>query len=123
MGETYVPLTLTNLFNKKSFPIRALVDTGATYLIVTAAVAEALGFDLDELSVSNVTVADGRRIRAPCISPLRLVFEDRACVLEAVVLGDQNLLGFIPLEMMDLMVDPVGQRLIGRHAEGPVHRA
>jgi hypothetical protein len=29
------------------------------------------------------------------------------------------LLGAIPLEDMDLMVDPVGQKLVGRHGDRP----
>ena len=123
MGLTYADLELTNLFTNHTVPVRALVDTGATYLIVTAEVARALGFDPDETVVSNVTIADGRRIPVPVVGPLQIRFQDRQCKLEAVVLGDQCLLGFIPLECMDLMVDPVRQRLVGAHAEGPVFRA
>jgi clan AA aspartic protease len=122
MGEVYADLNLTNPFTKASVSVRALVDTGASHLILPAEVAKALGFDVEELVVSNVTIADGRRIPVPRITVLEIGFEDRSCNVEVVVLGDQCLLGFIPLELMDLIVDPRKQRLIGAHPGGPVLR-
>lgn len=130
MGETYAELTLTNLFRGRSLRIQALVDTGATWMVVTPQVAEALGYDLEELVVSNVTVADGRRIPVPQIGALEIAFHpgrdaepDRRCPLGAVVLGDQCLMGQIPLEALDLIIDPLQQRVVGRHEGGPVYRA
>jgi clan AA aspartic protease len=113
MGEVYADLKLTNPFTKESVCVRALVDTGASHLIVSAELARVLGFDVEELVVSNVTIADGRRIPVPRIEALRIDFEDRHCTLDVVVLGDQCLMGFIPLECMDLIVDARQQRLIG----------
>lgn len=124
MGETYANLTLRSVFGGESVEIRALVDTGSSWMIVTEAVAVALGFDPGEFSMLNVTLADGRRRPVPVVGPLQIVFEDRQCKLEAVVLGgDECLMGFIPLEAMDLIVDPLRQRLIGAHEGGPVFRA
>lgn len=123
MGETYADLTLKNLFGGASVRVRALVDTGSSYMIVTPAVASALGFDTTELMVRNVTLADNRRIPAPVAGPLEILFEDRRCALEAVVLGGAEcLMGFIPLEAMDLIVDPIRQRVIGAHEGGPLIR-
>ncbi len=122
MGEVYADLKLTNPFTKESASVRALVDTGASHLIVPAELARVLGFDVEELVVSNVTIADGRRIPVPRIEALRVDFEDRHCTLDVVVLGDQCLMGFIPLECMDLIVDPRKQCLIGAHPGGPVFR-
>ena len=45
MGITYADLNLINLFNKQEISIRALVDTGATFMCVTEAMAVQLGFD------------------------------------------------------------------------------
>ncbi len=46
MGLTYASLRLTNLFNRQSVQIQALVDTGATFMYVTEDMAIQLGFDI-----------------------------------------------------------------------------
>jgi hypothetical protein len=45
--------------------------------------------------------------------------------MSAVVVKDASefLLGVLPLEGMDLMVDTVNHRLIGAHGDHPVYRA
>ncbi|MCZ6803623.1 MAG: aspartyl protease family protein [Proteobacteria bacterium] len=60
MGLTYVSLKLENLFNKKRVEIKALVDSGATFMCVTEEIALQLGFDTTELSTQVVITADGR---------------------------------------------------------------
>jgi hypothetical protein len=69
-----------------------------------------------------VTLADGRQRKVPRIAPIEIAYENRSYVTEAVVLGDEPLLGVIPLEAMDLMVDPRQQRLVvnPRHPNYPV---
>lgn len=42
---------------------------------------------------------------------LRVRFADRYCDLSALVLGDEALLGAVPMEMMDLVVTPSTQTL------------
>ena len=121
MGETRVDLVLTNLFNKKTVSVRALVDTGTSDFIVTMDVARALGFDPEECQTRNIILADDTRRRVPLLRGIQLAFDNRDCLIDAYVMGDECLLGFIPLECMDLAVDPKGQRLVGRHADGPVH--
>ncbi|MDR0474657.1 MAG: hypothetical protein LBH43_13425 [Treponema sp.] len=37
--------------------------------------------------------------------------------------SSEFLLGVLPLEVMDLMVDTVNQRLVGAHGDHPVYRA
>jgi len=112
MGLTYVDLSLCNLFNRQKVDIRALVDTGATFMCVTEAVALQLGFDTDETSRQVVTLADGHQRKVPKIAPVEIHFENRSYVTEAVVLGDECLMGVLPLEAMDLLVDPRTQRLV-----------
>lgn len=113
MGTVHVRITLSN------------VDTGTTHMIVTRQVALELGFDLEETSMYSLTVADSRRVRAPRIQPVEIRFEDRSYVTEAAVLGDECLMGVIPLEALDLVVDPRQQRVTPNpaHPEGPVYRA
>jgi clan AA aspartic protease len=124
MGLVYADFTLSNLFTKKSIPIRALVDTGAMEVYVTEPVARELGFDVEEVSLKRVILADGSVRHVPTIAPVRTHFADRSCLVDVVVLGDECLVGVVPLELMALMVDPVRQRVVfdPAHPEGPCHR-
>lgn len=130
MGEIYADLTLTNRFSGKSHRIRTLVDTGATWMIITPVLARELGYDLDELLVSNVTVADGRRMPVPQIDGLHVAFHpqphlppDRSATLPTIVMGNQCLMGCVALQALDLILDPLNERIIGRHEGGPLYRA
>lgn len=122
MGLTYAPLKLTNLFNRQSVEVNALVDTGATFMCVSEEVALQLGFDISEVSQQVVTLADGHQRKVPKIAPIEIAFGNRSYVTEAVVLGDEPLLGVIPMEAMDLIVDPRQQILIAnpQHPNYPV---
>ncbi len=122
MGLTYAALKLTNLFTNQQVPINALVDTGATFLCVTEEIALQLGFDITEVRQQTVTLADGHQRKVPKIAPIEIVFENRSYVTEAVVLGNEPLLGVILLEAMDLVVDPRQQTLIvnPQHPNYPV---
>ncbi|MDP2829367.1 MAG: clan AA aspartic protease [Sulfuricellaceae bacterium] len=122
MGLTYAVLRLTNLFNHQQVQVNALVDTGATFMCVTEEIALQLGFDLAEVSQQTVTLADGHQRKVPKIAPIEIAFENRSYVTEAVVLGNEPLLGVIPLEAMDLVVDPRQQTLIvnPQHPNYPV---
>jgi len=106
VGLTYATLKLTNLFNKQEIEINALVDTGATFLCVTEEIAVQLGFDTSEVSRQVVTLADGHQRKVPKIAPIEIAFANRSYVTEAVVLGNEPLLGVIPMEAMDLVVNP-----------------
>lgn len=120
MGLSYASIKLTNLFSRQSVQVNALVDTGATLMCVTEEIALQLGFDVMQ---QIVTLADGGHQRkAPKIAPVEIVFENRSYVTEAVVLGNEPLLGVIPLEAMDLIVDPRLHRLAvnPRHPNYPV---
>lgn len=112
MGHTYADLKITNLFDKRTVDVRALVDTGATFMCLTEQDAIQLGFDLSEVSQQVVTLADGRQRKVPKIAPIEIVFANRSYVTEALVLGNEPLMGVLPLEAMDLMVDPLRQQLI-----------
>ena len=112
MGATYAELKITNLFNKQSVKVNALVDTGATFMCVTEEEALQLGFDINEVATHVVTLADGRQIRVPRIAPIEIAFVNRSYVTEALVLGNETLMGVLPLKAMDLMVDPLLQQLV-----------
>jgi clan AA aspartic protease len=122
MGLTYASLRLTNLFTRQQVQVNALVDTGATFMCVTEEIALQLGFSIGEVSQQTVTLADGHQRKVPKIAPIEIAFENRSYVTEAVVLGNEPLLGIIPLEAMDLVVDPRQQTLIvnPQHPNYPV---
>lgn len=122
MGMTYADVQLCNIFNKQCVTVRALVDTGATFMCVTEEIAVQLGFDVTEVSHQVVTLADGHQRKVPKIAPVEITYLNRAYVTEAVVIGNEPLMGVLPLEAMDLMVDPRTQTLIvnPQHPNYPV---
>jgi clan AA aspartic protease len=93
MGLTYAKLKLTNLFNHQQIEINSLVDTGATFMCVTEEIALQLGLDTTEVGQQVVTLADGHQRKVPKIAPIEISFQNRSYVTEAVVLGDEPLLG------------------------------
>ena len=111
MGLTYADLRLDNPFLKRSMEVRALVDSGAVFMIVPEHVALQLGFDLGEVSTREVTLADGTHRAVPMVGPMRVSFGDRYCDLSALVFGDEPLMGAVPMEMMDLVLHPATQKL------------
>jgi len=111
MGLTYADIEVENLFTKRSLPIKALVDSGAVFLSVPEHVAVQLGFDTEEVVTREVVLANGHRQAVPMIGPMRVRFADRHCDLSALVLGDEPLLGAVPMEMMDLILNPATQSL------------
>ena len=111
MGHVYVDITLTNLFSRKSVPVCALVDTGAYRMGVPGNVAKDLGFDPEEMSTYWATLADGSRIECPAL-PMKVGFQDRTTTCDALVMGDECVIGVLALEGMALVVDPIRQRVI-----------
>jgi clan AA aspartic protease len=111
MGLTYADIALENPFAKRRIETRALVDTGSVFLTVPPHLAMQLGFDTTEVSTREVVLADARRLEVPMIGPVRVHFGDRYCDLSALVLGDEPLMGAVPLEMVDLVIRPASQTL------------
>ena len=105
MGLIYTDIDLSNPRDDALSPltVNALVDTGSITLCVPEHVAVQL--DLKELERREVTTADGKHVLVPYVGPVRVKFENRSCYTGALVLGDGVLLGSIPLEDMDLVVN------------------
>ena len=72
----------------------------------------------------SATEADGRRVDCTVSTPVKIHWEDRDSVVRTVVLSDSQeiLLGTIPLEEMDLIVDPQKLKVIGAHGDKPIIR-
>ena len=90
--------------------VDALVDTGALHLCIPERLA--LQLNLEELEKRAVTVADGSTKLVAYVGPVRTSFNNRSCFTGAMVLGDEVLLGAIPMEDMDLVVRPATQDVV-----------
>ena len=106
MGHIFAEITLSNPRNQLLTPIvtTALADIGALMLCVPEHIA--LQLELDMESKREVTVADGRSMSVPYAGPIKVEFRDRFCYVGALVLGDEVLLGAVPMEDMDLVLSP-----------------
>jgi len=111
MGHIFAEIELSNprLASLTSIKANALVDTGALMLCIPEHIANQL--QLDTESMREVSVADGRSSNVPYVGPIKVSIGKRFCYVGALVLGDEVLLGAIPMEDMDLIVNP-GRREI-----------
>ena len=84
--------------------VSALADGGAVHLCIPEHLA--IQLSLAELERREVVLADGRRRTVPYVGPVEVRFGNRRCFTGAMVLGNEVLLGAIPMEDMDLDVAP-----------------
>lgn len=94
--------------------IAAVVDSGATRLVLPAAIARELG--LKATDKVGVRYADGRRAKRDRVQGIFLKLMGRDSVFSAAVEPKREcaLLGAIVLEELDFLVDCTGQRLVPR---------
>jgi clan AA aspartic protease len=106
MGLVYADITLKNPRDESlaSMEVRALADTGAMHMCIPQKVAVQLR--LETLQDRQVTTADGMTRTVPYVGPLMVGFKNRLSFTGALVMGDEVLLGAIPMEDMDLVVSP-----------------
>ena len=97
--------------------VQAIVDTGAITLVINEEVCQKLG--LREKGERAVKLADGKEKIVKIAEPVEVHWKNRDMVCQPLVASESGkiLLGAVPLEEMDLMVDPVQQQLIGRHGD------
>jgi len=130
MGTVYAEITLKNAddiaYIKKGFvnkheirqsTIMALVDTGAGTLVINEELCQKLG--LDVLGTRQAALANNSKTTVKIASPVEVHWKNRSMTCQPLVMegSGENLLGSIPLEDMDLMVDPVRQELTGAHGD------
>jgi len=96
----------------RSIDVDFLVDTGAAMLCVTSDIIKILG--LEKLHEREVITANGRVTRF-VYEPVRLQIGDREGDLNVMELpeGTPALLGYLPLETLDLYPNPKEQKLEG----------
>lgn len=125
MGLVYADIELINgddlsLFRRghikedevKRMTVNVLVDSGALMLTINEEIKTQLG--LQQVDSRSAQLADGTLIKLPVVGPVEVRFANRRSSVDAMVLpGDaEPLLGAIPMEDMDVLVDTQQRRLI-----------
>src|SRR5438105_1562870 len=133
MGEVRTKTLLTNAVDEalarrgqlagdqvRRYEADALVDTGAVRSVLPAHVVQKLGLDIRGQRVAEY--ADGRKETVGVTAPVVIDIDGRDTLEEALVLGDEVLIGQTVLEKLDLFVDCSGQKLIPNpaHPDQPV---
>jgi clan AA aspartic protease len=106
MGLVSAEITLENPKEPALQPVKvqALVDSGAVHLCIPDHVR--IQLKLDEIDKKEITLADGGKKLVPYVGPIQIRFKNRVGFAGALVMGDQVLLGAIPMEDMDLVILP-----------------
>ena len=101
--------------------VQAVVDTGAWTLVINENIREKLGLEI--LRTESGTLADGTKSGYNLAGPLEVIWKDRSTICEAIVLptAREILLGAIPLEAMDLTVNPRLEEVVGAHGDQIMH--
>ncbi len=133
MGEVRIKAKLTNAVDEdlvrrgilkveqvRTYEADALVDTGAVRTILPQHVVDRLGLAVRGQRVAEY--AGGRKDVVSVTGPLIIDLEGRDTLEEALVLGDEVLIGQTVLEKLDLFVDCQRQRLVPNpaHPDQPV---
>jgi clan AA aspartic protease len=118
MGLIHTTITLSNPRHPEldKLDVESLVDTGAITLCIPEHVA--IQLRLEEIEQREVTVADGTKKLVPYVGPIQVRFKNRNSFGGALVLGNQVLLGAIPMEDMDLVINPT-RRTVTVNPESP----
>jgi len=134
-GEIRVKVTLMNAsdearYREKKLPRRkirsyladAVVDTGAVRSVIPQHVLDALGVGTRGQRV--VGYADGRTESFAISGGIIFDLEGRDTLEEALVLGDEVLIGQTVLEKLELLADCANQRLIPNpgHPDQPISK-
>ena len=123
MGAVRVEVKLTNAIDEslvnrgllaphllREYVAQALVDTGALTLVIPASVVKELGLRILRQQVARY--ANGFEEAIGVTEPVKIVCEERQTSVEALVVGDEVLIGQVVLELLDLLPDCKNQRLI-----------
>ncbi|WP_010253259.1 aspartyl protease family protein [Treponema primitia] len=106
----------------REMTVQCVVDTGAETLVISEAVQQELGLRTEHLHES--TLANGETVVCKIAETVRVYWKDRFMACDPWVLpgAKEVLLGSIPLENMDLMVDSKSRKLVGVHGDQPLGR-
>ena len=135
MGFVYADITLTNALDEgnaqrgiineseiRQTSLTAMVDTGAGTLVINEEIRQLLGLEIK--ATRQAELADGTKSKYGLTEPISVQWKNRTTICQAMVLptSSEVLLGAIPLEGMDLIVNPISQELVGAHGEDILHK-
>jgi len=105
----------------RSMEVEVMPDTGAWTLIINEETRKQLG--LETVGTVESSVADGTTAMYEMTEAVEIRWKNRQAIQQAVVVpsAKHNLLGALPLEALDLCVDPVNQKLVGVHGDNPLY--
>ena len=130
MGMVYEEITLKNAIDVgnctrglieeheiRQITVMALVDTGASTLVINEDLRRLLGLEVRK--VREATLANNTKEFCQVTEPVEIHWKDRETALKALVVsgGGEVLLGALALEDLDLIVDPTRQVLTGAHGD------
>jgi clan AA aspartic protease len=128
MSLVHTDITLKNAYDRalvqnglrqdvRQLKVTALVDTGASDLVISEGLRAQLGLKVDKKT--PVTLADGSQEMRDVTEPVEIHWKDRSAISWAMVLpdADEVLLGALPLESMDLIVHPKTAEVVGAHGD------
>ena len=130
MGTVYAEITVKNAIDVgiaesgqirtediRAVTVTAIVDTGASTLVINEELCQTLGLRIKE--ERNAQMADGRWVACRFTEGVEVHWKDRQWTCTAMLIPGANsiLLGAIPLEGMDLMVNPNSRELVGIHGD------
>ena len=104
----------------RQLTVSVVVDTGAATLVINETVQQELG--LRTMGRHESTLANGEKIGCMIAETVEGRWRRRFMTCQPWVVpgAKQILLGAIPLENMDLIVDPANQKLVGAHGDEPM---
>jgi clan AA aspartic protease len=133
LGEVRIKVKLSNVADQaavaagqlspdqvRNVEADAMVDTGAVRSCIPAPLLERLG--IKPYDRVTVELADGRKNEVGIADGVRFEIMHRRSSDDALILGDEVLIGQTLLEKMDLLVDCTRQRLVPAHPEGAVNK-
>jgi len=96
----------------KHMRVNMLADTGSVYMCINESIQEQL--QLPVLEKRKGQLANGHIVEYNVVGPLEVRFKNRRCSVNAMVLPGDNepLLGAVPQEDMDVLVNPYRQELV-----------
>jgi clan AA aspartic protease len=133
MGQVFAEITVTNKSDMmkakeglipekdvRSVTLKAIVDTGATSLVINDEICRQLGLDIVGTKTANL--AGGGKGLCKVTEAVHIQWKDRFATVDPISFPEgKPLLGVIPLEFMDLMVNPVTQELEGVHGDWSIN--
>ena len=96
----------------KKIKTKALVDSGAYLLAINENIKNQL--DLKKVDEQEMELANGKIEKVEIVGPIDIRFENRRCNCDAVVLpaNSEVLLGAIPMEDLDVIIEPKSQTMV-----------